>query len=427
MRVLFVNHFPLTGSGSGVYTANLARSLAKQGDEVAIIFPENRSEYEHYDGVELHPVFFKNQEEISGVDQSQMNFPCFTTHPRSVFNFMDMTDDQRKEYEDKFRREIGATLDSFKPDIVHAQHVWTLAGLSAEACEKRNIPMVVTCHGTDLMGIVNEEKAGISWGRTWAQRAKNYADSIITISEDSHSLAKKVLGDDINAVCIKNGVDTNIFTRDPSVDKEKVLAQFGIDKPYKHVVSFVGKLADFKGVDVLIDAIPQYEDEDTYTIIAGDGELRSKLEAQAQANGVKHLKFIGNQPQTTLRDILNVADVSCVPSRREPFGLVAAEAMSCGTPVIATNEGGLPDFVHDGVGALVPVEDSTALAGAVKSVLTGERVYDRAAISREAQEKHSVDKKVREFKATYNTAIEHMQKKNKVKIAFDDSGDEPEL
>ena len=47
MRVLFVNHFPLTGSGSGVYTANLAKSLVRKGDEVAIVFPENRSEYDY--------------------------------------------------------------------------------------------------------------------------------------------------------------------------------------------------------------------------------------------------------------------------------------------------------------------------------------------------------------------------------------------
>ena len=423
MRVLFVNHFPLTGSGSGVYTANLARSLAKQGDDAAIVFPENRSEYEHYEGVDLYPVFFKGEEDIPGVGQSSMNFPCFTTHPRSVFNFMDMTDEQRKEYEDKFRETIGKAIDEFKPDVVHAQHVWTLAGLSAEACEKRNIPMVVTCHGTDLMGIINEEKAGVNWGRQWADKASSYADSVITISEDSHNLARKILGEDINALCIKNGVDTGIFVQDPSVDRQTVLSELGIDKPYNHVVSFVGKLADFKGVDVLIDAIPQYETPDTVTLIAGNGELRETLEEQAQRVGAQNLVFLGNQPQSVLKDILNVADVSLVPSRREPFGLVAAEAMACGTPVIATNEGGLPDFVHDGVGVLVPVEDSEALATAVKSVITGERTFDRTAISQEAQDKHSIDKKVKDFKEAYTHAIDKMQSQGKTKIFFGEDGD----
>ena len=59
MRILFINHFPLTGSGSGVYTANLAKSLTRRGHEAAIIFSENRNDYELYEGVSHFPVFFR--------------------------------------------------------------------------------------------------------------------------------------------------------------------------------------------------------------------------------------------------------------------------------------------------------------------------------------------------------------------------------
>ena len=51
MKVLFINHFPLTGSGSGVYTANIAKGLTRKGIETAIIFPENRAEYEQYESI----------------------------------------------------------------------------------------------------------------------------------------------------------------------------------------------------------------------------------------------------------------------------------------------------------------------------------------------------------------------------------------
>lgn len=193
MKVLFVNHFPLTGSGSGVYTANLAKSLVRKGDEVAIVFPENRSQYETYDRIQLHPVFFKNQEEIPGVNQSEMNFPCFTTHPRSTFNFRDMSPEQRTEYEKVFYEKIKKVIKEFKPDVVHAQHVWTLAGISAKCCQEENIPMIITCHGTDLMGVQDEAIRGESWGTKWAELATKYADSVVTISEDSHELAKKIL------------------------------------------------------------------------------------------------------------------------------------------------------------------------------------------------------------------------------------------
>lgn len=175
-----------------------------------------------------------------------MNFPCFTTHPRSTFNFRDMTPEQRTEYEKVFYSQIKKAMQEFRPDIVHAQHVWTLAGISAKCCEEK--------------------------------------------------------------------------------------------------------------------------------------------------------------------DIYNIADVSCVPSRREPFGLVAAEAMACGTPVIATNEGGLPDFINEKVGILVPVDDSEKLALAVKQVISGEKVFDREEIAKEAKDKHSVDKKVDEFKERYKIAIKNIEK-----------------
>ena len=61
MKILFVNHFPLTGSRSGVYTANLAKSLCRLGHETAIIFPENRKDYEEFDGIKLYPVFFQKR------------------------------------------------------------------------------------------------------------------------------------------------------------------------------------------------------------------------------------------------------------------------------------------------------------------------------------------------------------------------------
>jgi glycosyltransferase involved in cell wall biosynthesis len=74
---------------------------------------------------------------------------------------------------------------------------------------------------------------------------------------------------------------------------------------------------------------------------------------------------LGHQNQDNVARIYNAADCSIVPSRVEPFGLVAIEALACGTPVIATNAGGLPDFINDSVGALVPVDDHEVLAETV--------------------------------------------------------------
>lgn len=406
MKILFVNHFPLTGSGSGVYTANLAKSLNRLGHEVAIVFPENRQKYEEYEGISLYPVFFKGEENIPNEEQLDMNFPCFTTHPRSTFNFREMTDEQKEQYEKAFMKKINSVIEDFKPDIVHAQHIWTLAGISAVCCNKHNIPLVVTCHGTDLMGIKDEKERNENWGTKWANYAVDYTDSIVTISKDSNALAEEYLPKSKEKnVWIRNGVDSHVFFPNKNIDKKEVLNKLGIDKDYKKVVSFVGKLTDFKGVDVLIDSIPMYENPDTLTLIAGDGELRPSLEQQAKDLNIQNLKFLGNQPQSTLNEIYNIANCSTVPSRREPFGLVAAEAMLCGTPVIATNQGGLPDFVTPDVGTLVDVEDSKGLANAINSVLTGEKTFDRDHIAEKIKEEYSQDALIHRFEDVYKKAI----------------------
>lgn len=84
MRILLMNHFPLQGSGSGVYTINIAHALVRKGHEVCIIMPENEELAElETGGVRLHPVYFD-----SCVDEAlDFDFPCFTTHPRSVTTF----------------------------------------------------------------------------------------------------------------------------------------------------------------------------------------------------------------------------------------------------------------------------------------------------------------------------------------------------
>ena len=165
------------------------------------------------------------------------------------------------------------------------------------------------------------------------------------------------------------------------------------------------KLTNFKGVDVLLDSAPMYENSDTLTLIAGDGELRQSLEEQAKKLNLQNVVFLGNQPQNILKSIYNIANCSIVPSRREPFGLVAAEAMLCGAPVIATNQGGLPDFVTPDVGILVDVEDPKGLANAINSILNGEKVLDRQEIAKKIKGSYSQDSLIHEFEEVYKNAI----------------------
>ena len=356
MRILMTNHFPITGSGSGTYTRNIAVHLMKQGHEVCVVMPENTLQYTGIPGALMYPVFFSHDEPIR--DALPFNFPCFTTHPRSTTSFFDLEDGQIDEYLSAFERVIAKAVAEFAPDVIHGQHIWLLSWLA----RKTGVPYVITAHGTDLMGYQKNERF-----RKYAKEAAEGAKRIITISNDNDELVRRLFPDCAGkALFMRNGYDPERFYPE-KLTREEVLARYDI-KPLARLVLFSGKLAHFKGVDVLLDAARLYEGErpgEILTLLAGDGELSQQLKKQARGNKLKNVHFLGFLDPSRLRGLYSVADVSVAPSRREPFGLVAVEALACGCPVVATNEGGLPDIINDSVGSLVDVDDSVGLSAAI--------------------------------------------------------------
>ena len=411
MRILFINHFPLEGSGSGVYTANLAKSLMRRGHETGIIFSENRNDYKQYDNVKLYPVFFKSENGVDATRRADYNFPCFTSHPMSKNRFIAMTDEEKKDYEERYYRHIRSVIESFKPDVIHSQHVWVLSGVAARCCKEKGIPLIMTCHGTDLMGVADEMENGIFWGRSFVNEAVEYAYRIITISHSNDDDMKKLIPEAVpKTSLIPNGVDASVFYPDDVVNKNEVLKALGIDKEFDHVVAFVGRLAAMKRVHILLQAAKLYEDEHIATLIAGDGDLRDNLEHMAKELELKNVFFLGNQPHEVLHSIYNIADCSVIQSKKEPFGLVALEALACGTPVVATNQGGLTDFVTPDKGILFDVDDYEALSAGVLRIINGETSFDGERIAREIKTKYSQDVIITQFEDMYREAIAESSK-----------------
>ena len=398
MNVLLVNHFPLEGSGSGIYTKNLAYQLIKKGHNVKVIVPDHaKVEHEKF---EVRTIIFSSGKNCSY--ELDFNFPCFTTHPKSYTTYYDLSEEQIKSYIEAFERAIEECIDDFKPDIIHCQHLW----IAPYCASKFEIPYVITAHGTDIKGFCKDERY-----RHYALEGAKKAAGVITISKQVDADVQKYYEvESGRRKLILNGFDEEIF-RPKDVSREDVLSSLHLRPTHKHVVSFVGKLTEFKGVDVLIRAAKIYSQdiEDVVTLIVGNGEKYEELNRLKETLGLENVFFIGHREQNTVADIYNIADVSVVPSRNEPFGLVAIEALACGTPVVATNQGGLVDFVDDSIGKLVPVEDDISLAEAiVDEILHEDKAYRRKRAASMAAESFSWSRVVDEVLDFYRELIDNM-------------------
>ena len=165
------------------------------------------------------------------------------------------------------------------------------------------------------------------------------------------------------------GVD---FCQFSSGSKEDARTRCGLDD--QRVVLYVGRLAYDKGVDFLISSFAKiarrYSTAHLY--IAGSGPLCASLQEQVDAHGIgKRVHFLGYVARGDLCYWYRAAEVTVMPSLHEWFGMVAAESMACGTPVIATKAGGAIDIVEAfECGVLVPPQDIASLENALDLVLT---------------------------------------------------------
>jgi glycosyltransferase involved in cell wall biosynthesis len=138
-------------------------------------------------------------------------------------------------------------------------------------------------------------------------------------------------------------------------------------------LAFVGRLVEQKGVDVLIDAMRLLANRfpKLHLAIAGNGAERSGLEAQVGRLDLGgRISFVGTLGHDAVYRLLGEADLVVMPSRIEPFGLVALEAAQMARPIVASAVDGLPEVViHGETGLLVPPDDPAALAAAIAALL----------------------------------------------------------
>ncbi len=204
------------------------------------------------------------------------------------------------------------------------------------------------------------------------------AERIVATSPQEQEHMRSLVSTKGNIDIIPCGTDIQRFG---SIDKQAARAALGIDSD-AIVVFYVGRFDERKGIETLVRAVGQSQfrnNEKLRLVIGGgsrpgqsDGKERDRIEGIVAELGLSNItSFPGRLGDTTLPAYYAAADVCVVPSHYEPFGLVAIEAMASGTPVVASDVGGLQfTVVPEETGLLAPAKDEAAFAAAIDRIIS---------------------------------------------------------
>jgi glycosyltransferase involved in cell wall biosynthesis len=243
----------------------------------------------------------------------------------------------------------------YKPVLLHAV-MESYAGIALWiSAFLTRVPRILTLQSGDLDDATKQNKIP-AW--LW-KRIHTTPNKITAISNFLKKRALKLGVPEERIEIVPNGVD---FTEAKSIVAEKI----------PHRIICVGRLSWEKGHEYLFGAMPEILKSypDARLVLAGAGPREGELKELADKTGIaKAIDFLGNLPHNEVISEIKKAEVFICPSLAEGLGIVFIEAQACGTPVIGTNVGGIPDVIENGkTGILVLPKDSSAITEAIKKI-----------------------------------------------------------
>lgn len=239
---------------------------------------------------------------------------------------------------------IKKYIKSIKPDIihVHSSKAGVIGRLAARRCK---VPCVYNSHGWAFSMEVSEKKKKVY--ASIERICANFSVKIINISDDEKKLAAKYkVAEENKMMTIYNGIDLNKYNR--RYNRNDVLSKLNIPEN-AFVIGMVGRITEQKSPQTFINIAEKISslDENAYFILVGDGELKKEIQERVEKKLIKDKVVITGWTNEVAKYV-SIFDIALLTSKWEGFGLVLAEYMAMGKPIIASKVGGIPNVVQDG-------------------------------------------------------------------------------
>lgn len=261
-------------------------------------------------------------------------------------------------------------------DIIHG-HDWLCVPGLMHARRAGRGRVVMTIHSTEYGRCGNQHRGGMShrighmeWEGTQAAAQVICVSGVLKLETQQLYAAQE---DKLNVVY--NGVSAHQF--DHPLDVGAFRQPFGIG-PMDPMILFAGRMSTQKGPDLLMECVPALVKHHSRlkVVFVGQGDMLNGLQRRAHELGVWHaVRFLGYRAGQELANLFKSADIVCVPSRNEPFGIVILEAWASGKPVIATRNGGPAEFVEHGRDGMMAIDHPDSIGWGLGTLLND---FDRA-------------------------------------------------
>ena len=339
---------------AGIFIKDQAEILSKQGDQVSIIFPD--ASLHHW------PTLFTGGADVTYTQEDNINLirsAPFSLPKRNAF------------FLKYWSRHYGRLFEAYKehygfPDILHA-HTWWGGFAALQIAQKYTLPLFVTEHSSDFL----KEVRFPAWKLKVIREIFDQSVAVIAVSQTLKLHLQSFTQKKIRV--IPNVVNTDFFTLPVSFHEPSPK----VFSPIRLLA--IGDLVPVKRFDLLLHSLALLRAKG-YAFqleLIGSGPKLKHLQKLAGILKLdRHVHFVGELSREELLPFYHRADLFLSSSDYETFGLVIAEALSCGLPVIATKSGGPEDFLNAQNSILVPKNNPQQMARAIEQIIQKEKVFN---------------------------------------------------